>query len=92
VQPAGSKACHLPAVTVAPRSKAVEFTLASHGTDDIVYTLTKNDYEGSNREVKVKGGSAKTVRWPAGQDGYYDVVITANTGDGFRRRYAGRVT
>jgi hypothetical protein len=23
--------------------------------------------------------------------GYYDVVITANTSDGFRRRYAGRI-
>jgi hypothetical protein len=37
----------------------------------------------------VKLGSPKTVSWPANQDGYYDVVITAST-DGIRRRYAGR--
>jgi hypothetical protein len=24
-------------------------------------------------------------------DGYYDVVITASTSDGFKRRYAGRI-
>jgi hypothetical protein len=24
-------------------------------------------------------------------DGYYDVIITANTSDGFTRRYAGRI-
>ena len=53
--------------------------------------MTKNDYEGSTKKVTVKGGGAKTVRWPANQDGYYDVVITASTSDGFRRRYAGRI-
>ena len=39
----------------------------------------------------MKSGSAKTISWPTDQDGYYDVVITANTADGFRRRYAGRI-
>jgi hypothetical protein len=29
--------------------------------------------------------------WPANQVGYYDVVISANTSDGFGRRYAGRI-
>jgi phospholipase C len=28
---------------------------------------------------------------PAGQDGYYDVAITATSAGGFRRRYAGRI-
>ena len=41
--------------------------------------MTKNDYEGRTKKVTVKGGSAKTVSWPADQYGYYDVVITANT-------------
>ena len=27
--------------------------------------------------------------WPVDSDGYYDVIITANTSDGFTRRYAG---
>ena len=39
----------------------------------------------------MKGGSAKTVGWPVNRDGYYDVVITSDTSDGFRRRYAGRL-
>jgi phospholipase C len=39
----------------------------------------------------VKFGSPRTINWPTDQYGYYDVVITANTADGFRRRYAGRV-
>jgi len=31
------------------------------------------------------------VTWPVDVDGYYDVIIiTADTGDGFSRRYAGR--
>jgi phospholipase C len=39
---------------------------------------------------RTPGGSI-TISWPTDQYGYYDVVITANTADGFRRRYAGRV-
>jgi len=92
VVPAGQNAGPVPVVTAALRSTAVELTLANDGSTDIVYTATRNDYEGHTKKVTVKGGSAKTVSWPASQDGYYDVVITANTSDGFRRRYAGRVT
>jgi len=39
----------------------------------------------------VKARSSTTISWPTDQYGYYDVVITANTSDGFRRRYAGRI-
>jgi hypothetical protein len=41
----------------------------------------------------VPAGTA-TVAWPVDADGYYDVIITADTADtagGFTRRYAGRV-
>jgi phospholipase C len=69
----------------------VELTLANEGTQAIVYTLTPNEYEGSTRTVTVRSNSAATVNWPTNNDGYYDVVITANTSDGFRRRYAGRL-
>jgi hypothetical protein len=31
------------------------------------------------------------VSWPTDRYGYYDVVITAKTPDGFRRRYVGRI-
>ena len=68
-----------------------QYALANDGKTAIVYTVTKNDYNGSTKKVTVPGGSGKTVSWPANQDGYYDVVITANTSDGFRRRYAGRI-
>jgi phospholipase C len=32
-----------------------------------------------------------TVDWATDTDGYYDVIITANTSDGFTRRCAGRI-
>jgi phospholipase C len=65
--------------------------MANEGEEAIIYTLTPNDYEGRTRTVTVKGGSSSTIGWPTDQYGYYDVVITANASDGFRRRYAGRI-
>jgi phospholipase C len=83
VAPAGPNAGPVPVVTAALRSTAVELTLANDGKTAIVYTATRNDYEGSTKKVTLTGGRTKTVSWPANQDGYYDVVITANTSDGF---------
>jgi phospholipase C len=91
VVPAGQHTGQVPVVTSALQPTAVELTLANDGTTVIVYTVARNDYAGSTRKVTVPGGSTKSVSWPASQDGYYDVVITANTSDGFRRRYAGRL-
>jgi phospholipase C len=91
VVPAVQNAGRVPVVTAALGSNAIELTLANQGQTTIVYTLAKNDYAGSTKKVTVPGGGAKTVSWPGNQDGYYDVVITANTSDGFRRRYAGRI-
>jgi phospholipase C len=94
VAPAGQHAGQIPVVTAAPRSAGasrVELTLANEGRDAIVYTLTPNDYEGRTRTVTVRSGDSTTISWPTNHDGYYDVVITANTTDGFRRRYAGRI-
>jgi phospholipase C len=91
VVPAGRSAGPVPVVSTTLQPTAVELTLANAGPADIVYTVTRNDYAGRDQQVTVKGGRAKTVSWPANQDGYYDVVITANTSDGFRRRYAGRI-
>ena len=95
VVPAGRTAGQVPVVTAAPRSRAarkVELTLANQGRATIVYTLTANDYEGGAQTVTVRSGGAKTVGWPVNHEGYYDVEITANTSDGFRRRYAGRLS
>jgi phospholipase C len=94
VVPAGENTGPVPVVTAAPRSaatKTVELTLANEGKQGILYTLTPNDYEGSTETVTVKLGSPRTISWPTDQYGYYDVVITTNTADGFRRRYAGRI-
>jgi phospholipase C len=91
VVPAGQNAGPVPVVTSALAPAAVELTLANDGQTDITYTVTRNDYDGRSRQVTVKGGGAKTVSWPANRNGYYDVVITASTSDGFRRRYAGRL-
>ncbi len=41
--------------------------------------------------LTVQAGRATTISWPTDPYGYYDVVITADTSDGFRRRYAGRI-
>jgi phospholipase C len=106
VVPAGQNAGPVPVVTAALRSgpvlvviaalpsgpaTTVELTLANEGQGEIVYTLTPNDYEGRTQTVTVTLGSPKTISWPTSQYGYYDVVITTNTRDGFRRRYAGRI-
>jgi phospholipase C len=94
IVPADLNAGPVPVVTASLRSgpaKTVELTLANEGQDEILYTLTPNDYEGRTQMIAVTVGSPKTISWPTDQYGYYDVVITANTADGFRRRYAGRI-
>ena len=84
----------VPVVTAALRyaaTKTIELTLANEGNQEILYTLTPNDYEGRTETVTLRSASTRTINWPTGQYGYYDVVITTNTADGFRRRYAGRI-
>jgi phospholipase C len=91
VVPAGQNSGQVPVVTAILRSGTVELTLANEGQAAISYTLTPNDYQGHTQTVAVKGGKSKTIGWPTDQDGYYDVVITATSAGGFRRRYAGRI-
>jgi phospholipase C len=57
----------------------------------VTFTLRPNDLAGRPQAVTVAGGRSKTVDWPADADGYYDVTITADSADGFTRRYAGRI-
>jgi phospholipase C len=94
VVPPGQNASPVPAVTTAlpsAGSKTLGLTLANQGSGEITYTVIPNDHAGSTKTVTVKARGQKTVSWPTDQYGYYDVVITTNTGDGFRRRYAGRI-
>jgi len=95
VVPAGQNNGRIPVVAAALRSgpggTVVELTLANEGQEATIYTLTPNDYQGRTQTVTVKARSSTTISWPTDRYGYYDVVITANTSDGFRRRYAGRI-
>jgi phospholipase C len=84
----------VPTVTAAfePGAKpALMVHLANEGQRSIAYTLTRNDYEGTTQTVSVAAGGGKTIKWAADREGYYDVIVTANTGDGFTYRYAGRI-
>ena len=66
-------------------------TLENAGHEQVTYSLVPNDYSGSAQTIQVARGHKETVDWPANADGYYDVTITADSGDGFLRRYAGRI-
>jgi phospholipase C len=68
----------------------VSLKLYNDGERGVTYTLTANDYAGGRSSVTVAGGGSQTVQWPT-EDGYYDVIITADTDGGFRQRYAGRI-
>ena len=94
VVPAGQNAGQVPAVAatlVRLPKPVVRLTLSNEGREQVVFTLTPNDYAGHPRSVSVTTGHPQTVDWPTDSDGYYDVTIAADTGDGFTRRYAGRI-
>jgi phospholipase C len=90
VWPAGTTG-QVPLVTAALSSSTVSLTLGNQGGVAITYTLTANDYSGTTQTATVAAGGATTISWPTDDNGYYDVIITANTTDGFLRRYAGRI-
>jgi phospholipase C len=88
---AGTTTGQIPVVTVTLVTGALQLTLANSGSTVVVYTLTAHDYAGTTQAVTVGANGSTTVSWPVSSDGYYDVIITANTSDGFARRYAGRI-
>ena len=84
----------IPRVTGTPvtgSALSLQLTLANDGTTAVTYTLTASDYAGTTRTVTVGANGSTNVTWPVDSNGYYDVIITANTSDGFTRRYAGRI-
>jgi phospholipase C len=94
VVPAGQHAGPVPTVAatlVRGHRPVVRLTLANDGKKEVVFTLTPNDFAGHPQTVRAHIGRPRTVNWPTDADGYYDVTVTANTGDGFTRRYAGRI-
>ncbi|MGW2281943.1 alkaline phosphatase family protein [Streptomyces sp. NPDC001770] len=91
--PAAQKNIAVPRVEaeLVPGTEAeVRLTLRNDGAQPVRYTLTAHDYLGGTQSYSVAGGAATTVGWPT-RLGYYDVVITADTGTGWTQRYAGRV-
>ena len=91
VVPAGTTSGQIPSVTATLSGQGgLHLTLANDGSAAVTYTLTANDYGTGAETVTVGPRGSKTVKWAASADGYYDVIITADTSDGFTRRYAGR--
>ena len=68
---------------------AVRLTLGNDGDEAVRFTLTANDFLTREEDLWVAGGTTQSVDWDLA-DGYYDVVVSANTGTGFRYRFAGR--
>jgi phospholipase C len=93
VLPAGQNNGGVPRVDVDLRTgttPTVLITLHNDGLQQVHYTLTANDHVGGTQEFWVAPGQSKAVSWPTA-DGYYDVIMTADTGTGWEHRYAGRV-
>ncbi|MEU9890399.1 alkaline phosphatase family protein [Sphaerisporangium sp. NPDC051011] len=93
VVPAGQNNIGIPRVDVdlvAGSAATVKITLRNDGSQSVRYSLTANDYLGGNQTLRVAGGKSTVVEWPT-KNGYYDVIITADTGTGWTQRYAGRV-
>jgi phospholipase C len=93
VLPAGQNNAGVPRVDVdlvAGSNPMLSAKLHNDGREVVEYTLVANDYVGGTQKIRVSPGAAKTVKWPT-SEGYYDVIITADTGTGWQHRYAGRV-
>ncbi len=94
VVPGGHKAAQVPTVRVqlhGGQQPEVRLTLENDGQGELAFSLTPSDYSGQSQSVQVASGKKQTVHWPVNADGYYDVTVTADSGDGFLRRYAGRI-
>ncbi|GAA3516508.1 alkaline phosphatase family protein [Nocardioides daeguensis] len=91
--PAGQNSAGVPRADVAlirGANAKVEITLRNDGRRAVSFTLAANDHVGGRQTLSVGPGATKVVSWPT-SEGYYDVVITASTGTGWKHRYAGRI-
>jgi phospholipase C len=94
VVPASKTKGKVPKITARQRNGhkgILVLTLENDGHEPVTYSLTPGDYSGQAQSVGVARGHKQTIDWPANADGYYDVTVTADSGDGFLRRYAGRI-
>ncbi|HEY3906400.1 MAG TPA: phospholipase C, phosphocholine-specific [Streptosporangiaceae bacterium] len=94
VVPASQTKGRVPKITARQRNGhkgILVLTLENDGHEPVTYSLTPGDYSGQPQAIGVARGGKQAVDWPTNADGYYDVIITADSGDGFLRRYAGRI-
>lgn len=93
VIPAGQNNAAVPGADVelvAGKDPQVKITLRNDGLQPVRYLVAANDYLGGTRSIWVHPGTSQSIDWPT-SEGYYDVLLTAETGTGWRHRYAGRV-
>ena len=91
VVPASQTKGKVPKITARQRNGhkgILVLTLENDGHEPVTYSLTPGDYSGQAQSAGVARGHKQTIDWPANADGYYDVTVTADSGDGFLRRYA----
>jgi phospholipase C len=88
----------VPQVTANPVTSAqgngtasLTISLTNAGHKAVIYQVVPNDYAGTAQTANVTDNQTTTIHWPVDDNGYYDVIITANTSDGYTRRYAGRI-
>ena len=93
VIPAGQDNAGIPRIDVdlvTGADPVVRIALHNDGRQPVHYNLVPNDHAGETKRIWVKPGATETVSWPTAE-GYYDVVVTADTNTGWQHRYAGRV-
>ncbi len=64
-------------------------TLDNRGAGTVEFLLSANDFGTLTRRVAVAGGQQSVVDW-ATVDGYYDLLVTADSAPDFEQRFAGR--
>ncbi|MDI5962434.1 phosphocholine-specific phospholipase C [Streptantibioticus silvisoli] len=80
------------ALSIAPSAPlALVLTLTNSGGAAVTFTVGANGYTGTGgSSATVAAGGTKTLTLAPASDGQYDYTVTANVGDGFTRRFAGR--
>ncbi|WP_433887514.1 phosphocholine-specific phospholipase C [Streptomyces sp. CA-111067] len=81
------------ALSIAPAApRTLSLALSNAGSAAVAFTVGADGYTGTGGStVRVAAGGTSTVTLAPSSDGHYDVTVTADVGDGFERRFAGRV-
>ncbi|MVO89806.1 phospholipase C, phosphocholine-specific [Streptomyces sp. p1417] len=86
------------ALSSAITRREIHLTLANRGKEPLVYTVRplgyveEADVRRRTRTVRVRAGSSRTLAWATGDErGWYDVEVTVEGDEGFRRRLMGHI-